>query len=101
MNKRIELHHILCDILGTNNVYYQPPENLQMKYPCIRYNKIGIESKYADNKKYNNKTRYQIIYIDKNPDNATIEKILDLPLTSFDRHYASNNLHHDVVDIYY
>ena len=101
MNNRVELHNILVELLGNNHVYYQPPENLKMEYPCIRYSKSNITSRHADNIKYVNKNRYEIMVIDKYPDNAVIEKILELPLSSYDRHYTADNLNHDVIRLYY
>lgn len=86
--------------MGNDHVYYQPPESLKMEYPAIRYSKSTIDSRYANNIKYINHDSYEIIVIDKRPDNAAIKKILDLPHTSFDRHYVSNNFNHDVITIY-
>lgn len=101
MSKRLELHNKLVALFGNNHVYYQPPENLKMEYPCIRYSKSDITSRHADNINYVNKTSYEIVVIDKHPDNVVIEKILELPLSSYDRHYISDNLNHDVIRIYY
>lgn len=101
MASRLELQSKFEEILGSKHVYYQPPENLKMEYPCIRYSKSNIDSKYANNKKYINKDRYEVIVIDRKPDNIAIQKILDCPLSSFDRHYVSDNLHHDVINLYY
>ena len=101
MNRRLELHNLLVKLFGSDNVYYQPPENLKMSYPCIRYSKEGILSSHADDIKYVNRTRYTITVIDSHPDYAVIVKILDLPLSSYDRHYTSDNLNHDVITLYY
>lgn len=101
MNKRLELHNKLVELFDNDHVYYQPPENLKMEYPCIRYSKSDITSRHADNINYVNKTSYEIVIIDKHPDNVVIEKILELPLSSYDRHYISDNLNHDVIRIYY
>lgn len=101
MDKRLELHEILINLLGNNNVYYQSPEDMKINYPCIRYSKDDINSIYADNKKYLNKKLYILIIIDRLPDNPVIDKILELPLTSYERHYTSDNLNHDVINIYY
>lgn len=101
MSKRLELHNKLVELFGNNHVYYQPPENLKVEYPCIRYSKSDITSRHADNINYVNKTSYKIVIIDKHPDNVVIEKILELPLSSYDRHYISDNLNHDVIRIYY
>ena len=34
---RLELHALLVELLGSTNVYYEPPETLKMSYPAIRY----------------------------------------------------------------
>lgn len=101
MASRIALQTKLEELLGNKNVYYQPPENLSMEYPCIRYSKSNIVSRHADNTKYTKTNRYELIVIDKRPDNIVIEKILDLPYSEHDRHYVSNNLHHDVIILYF
>ena len=99
--KRVKFHEILVELFGSNNVYYRPPENLKMQYPCIRYKKDSIASDHADNLSYRKTDRYQVTVIDKKPDNEVIEKLLDLPMSSFETHYESDNLNHDVISIYY
>ena len=37
MRDRLDLHECLCKILNSNNVYFQPPENVRMNYPAIVY----------------------------------------------------------------
>lgn len=101
MDRRLALQSKLEELLGTRNVYYQPPPSYQMKYPAIRYSKSKIDSTKANNKTYINKTRYEIIVIDQMPDNPVIEKLLELPYSSHDRWYASDNLNHDVITLYY
>jgi len=100
-DRRLALHDILISVLGSHNVYFQPPASKSMSYPCIVYNREKIEAKYANNSIYNFKVRYSLTLIDPNPDSIINEKILKLPLCSFDRHYASDNLNHDVYNIYY
>ena len=101
MDRRLELQTKLEELLGNKNVYYQAPESLKMEYPAIRYSRDDIESKKADNINYTKNNRYELIVIDRRPDNKVIEKILDLPYSTFDRHYVSDNLHHDVLSIYF
>lgn len=101
MRRRLELQTKLEELLGSRNVYYQPPESLKMEYPCIRYFRSKPDVKHANNIKYINKGCYEIIVIDKRPDNEVINKILELPYSSYDRHYASDNLNHDVIILYY
>lgn len=101
MSNRLELHEILCDILGSRNVYFQPPESVRMKYPAIRYSLNDIDNNHANDGVYIQSTRYQIIVMDKNPDSLIADDISKLPRCSFDRHYVSDNLSHYVFTIYY
>lgn len=101
MSTRLELHEILCEILGTRNVYFQPPESIRMKYPAIRYMRYDLDDLKADNISYKKRVVYQLTVIDPNPDSEIIDKIRDLPYCSFDRHYESDNLNHDVFTLYY
>ena len=101
VDKRLLLHNKLKELIENDNVYYRPPENLKMQYPCIRYKRDKILSEHADNFAYRNANRYQIIVIDKKPDNPVIEKLLELPMCSFSAHYETDGLNHDVLSIYY
>lgn len=101
MEKRIELHNILKGILGSDSVYFQPPESIKMTYPAIRYSLSRFNNKPANNNSYLRKPCYELILIDKNPDSVYVEPILDLKYCSFDRHYKAENLNHFVFSIYY
>lgn len=101
MATRLQLHNKLVELFDSNHVYYQPPENLKMEYPCIRYSKNDIDTLRADNKAYRFMNQYQIIVIDKHPDNDVINKILSLPMAEYNRHYISDGLNHDVIILYY
>lgn len=101
MADRLELHSVLQELLGSSNVYYQPPESIKMQYDAIRYSKKTIDSKYANDRKYSMIDCYEIIVISRLPDNPVIKKLLSLPYCSYDRHYVADNLHHDVLTIYW
>lgn len=106
MSKRLKLHKILIEILGTNGqeisrVYFQPPTNIDMRYPCIVYKRSSIKAIHANDILYKNTIAYQVIIIDANPDSNIPEKISKLPLSRFDRHYTADNLNHDVYIIFY
>lgn len=100
-NKRIELQAVLEQVLGTGNVYFQPPENLKMVYDCIVYERSQIDILYADNSSYQLRDRYQVTAIYKNPDSELPHRLAMLPLCSHERHFTSDNLHHDVFTLYY
>ena len=99
--RRLILQTKLEELIGNRNVYYDPPENLKMRYPAIRYSKSKISTRHADDKIYNKMVRYELIVISSEPDSDIINKILEFPYSSFDRHYISDNLHHDVLTLYY
>ena len=101
MASRLELQKKLEELLGTKNVYYQPPETVKMIYPAIRYSKSRIETRKAEDSIYLKNTRYEVIVIDPRPDNPVIDKLLELPHCSYDRHYKSDNLNHDALTLYY
>ena len=101
MASRLELQTKLEELLGSRNVYYQPPESIKMTYPAIVYSKAKIDTRVANNKKYNTITRYDITVIDRMPDNPVVQKLLELPYCSYDRQYKSDNLNHDVLTLYY
>ena len=101
MGTRLELQTILEELLGSRNVYFQPPSNLTMSYPCIVYSRDDADTRYADNDPYRLTWRYQITVIDKNPDSLIPGKVLSLRGSSYQRHFTSENLNHDVLSIYF
>lgn len=97
-----ELGDKLKEILGSDNVYFQPPESYKMSYPCIRYELSGVQSIRADDLSYKRKDRYTVMRIGKKSDEHLIDAFLDtFPYCAFDRRYVSENLYHDVFTIYY
>lgn len=101
MAQRLELQSLLETLLGSRNVYFQPPPTVMLQYPCIIYNRDYINTDYAANKPYKHKKRYQITVIDRNPDSDIHEKVAALPLCSYDRFYTADNLNHDVYNLFF
>jgi hypothetical protein len=101
MDRRLELQALLEEILGTRNVYFQPPANVHMKYPSIVYTKTNARTRFADNAPYKRVRQYQVTYIDQNPESDVTDKIAELPMCIFERHFAVNDLHHDVFRIFF
>lgn len=99
MDQRLQLHEKLLEIVP--NVYFQPPANVQMNYPCIVYSRDSADTKFAGNQPYSYVKRYKVTAIDQNPDSEHPDKIARLPMCLFDRHYTANNLHHDVFNLYF
>lgn len=102
MATRLEFHQALQTATCLKNLYYQPPETVKMKYPCLVYQKEAIDSQYADDMAYRSMNRYQVTVIDRVVDSPYTTALLDgFQYTRFSRHYAVDNLHHDVLTIYY
>ena len=101
-DRRLELEAKLRDILGSNNVYFQPPNGAQLHYPCIIYKRDGADSVYADDRTYRYTQEYQIMYIDKSPKNNVVERIIEeFSMVRYGRHYVADNLNHDILLLYY
>ena len=102
MSSRLDLHKELVELLGTRNVYFQPPESIKLIYPCIVYSISDISKRNADNKMYNSTIEYEVIVIDPDPDSEISMKILShFPMCRFDRAYTSDNLNHSALTLYY
>lgn len=101
MAQRLELQELLVSLLGSTNVYFQPPPNVQMEYPCIVYHRDYELFRHADNFPYNKTKRYLVTVIDRDPDSAIPDKVGDLPLCVFDRFYTADNLNHDVYKLFF
>lgn len=102
MAERLKLHQELCELLGSKNVYFDPPESIKLKYPCFIYSKESPVTRSANNKMYFYMDSYNLIYIDANPDNDMTEKVFSrFSYVRSGSSYVSDNLHHYTFDIYY
>ena len=52
MASRLELQTKFENILGSRNVYFQPPSSVQMRYPAIVYSRKNIEIRNANDGVY-------------------------------------------------
>lgn len=99
--KRLALQATLESILGSKNVYFQPPYNINLSYPCIIYNRISGKSIKADNKVYNFYTQYEVKHITMDPDEFIFPEMQrNFSHCSYDRHFVADRLHHNVYTIY-
>ena len=101
MSNRADLQAMLESMLGSQNVYYQPPSSVKMKYPAIVYSRKNIENTHADNEVYVQSYSYDITYIDKKADSRVVFELSKLPKCRFDREYIVDNLYHYTFTLYY
>lgn len=102
MATRLKLDAELRQYFGINNVYFQPPPNIQMEYDCFRYELDDVYIRHADDMKYLKKKRYKVMLITKKWN----EDLIDLILDHFDhitmgKPYRTENLYHVPFFIYY
>jgi hypothetical protein len=99
MAPRAQLQSLLetsCD-----NVYFQPPPDVQMNYPAIVYERRRAETYHANNAPYCVVKQYQIMLISRSPDSPLYDTIVGLPMCTHERFYVADNLNHDVFSIYF
>lgn len=101
MASRLNLQYKLEELNGNKNVYFQPPSNLQMSYPAIKYEIDDIDTKFANDSSYINNICYKITIISRDPEPEVINKLLKLPMCTFDRPYKADNLNHYVFTLYW
>lgn len=100
-NGRLNLQSKLETFLGSNNVYFQPPTNLNMRYPAIVYKINNIDSKHADDKNYKLTDVFQVILIVYDPDDPRIHSIMEtFDNCRFVTAYEKDGLRHYVYNIY-
>lgn len=100
--KRIELQQLLEAVLGSRNVYFQPPEDMKLQYPCIIYFKTSLPIRYANDKMYNKMQGYTMTVVDKDPDSEIPFDILNnFKYCRIDSFYKSGNLNHTKLTLYY
>ena len=98
---RLELQQKLEDLLGSRNVYFQPPETFKISYPCIIYSLSQENVWHANDRKYHRMKRYMVTYVDRNPDSELPDILSELRYCSLNRFYTADNLNHWTFDLYY
>lgn len=101
MANRLDLQAELEELLGSRNVYFQPPASVRINYPAIVYTRSDIDNAFADDSVYMQSHFYEVTVIDEDPDSKIVEAVSKLPTCRFSRHFTSENLNHDTFIIYY
>lgn len=102
MASRLKLDAELRKLLNSNNVYFQPPESVRMKYPCFVYKLSRPDVIRADNMPYQRTRKYDLTYITFDPDDPLIDEIEGhFLMCRLDRTYPADNLNHYNYTLYY
>lgn len=116
MVSRLDLQRELIEFLGSDKVYFEPTESIQLSYPCIVYHLNSVYKKNADNQLYIYRPIYQIKYISPDPnsdevglddeepilESSVIERFLmAFPRANLVQNYVSDGLYHSVFELMY
>ena len=102
MASRLKLQEELENVLGSRNVYFQPPESVKLQYDAIVYGLSNDYVRHADNRPYLGYDRYDVTVISRNPDNTIAKQIKEhFTYCAFDRRFITENLYHDTLTLYY
>ena len=99
-SRRLLLHEELVEVLGSRNVYFQPPTNSALVYPCILYEVDGMSNDYADNKVYLQSVKYKVTVIDKHHNSPIFERLLSRPYTAYSTRFTTTGLNHYICTVY-
>lgn len=97
------LSTLLNSVPGIKKCYFEPPTNMQLKYPCIIYKLRGNEADFADNIRYMKRKIYTVTIITEDPD-SEIPDILEemFPYCSMDSPpFVVDGLHHYTYTLYF
>lgn len=105
----------LKDLLGTDEVYFQPASNAGedyygenfiftgIEYPCFIMKRTTAYQPSANDHNYLFRPAYEVTYINRDePDPEMLEAVMQrFPHCRYTNEFTSDNLHHDVFTIYY
>lgn len=102
MGTTLDLQNELKSLLGSDNVYFQPPSTTRMHYPCFVFERGSGSQMTANNRNYLFTKRYTVTYIGNESDPDMIDEVVrHFQMCKYDRHFVKDNLHHDVFSIYW
>lgn len=102
MQGRLKLQNEFEELLGSNNVYYQPGPSVKLSYPCIIYSRSNSNTNWANGYIYRKKSRYFVTVIDQDPDSLIPDKMLDhFQYIKMERSYSADYLNHYIFDLYH
>lgn len=97
LEKRKQLHAKLK--MASNNVYFNPPANIQLKYPCIIYHLSNTQSLFAENSRYQTQYNYRLTVLDTAADSELVVKLLEIfPTMDIVSQHISDRLYHTYLD---
>lgn len=88
--------------LGIKNVYFQPPENVKLKYPACIYSLMNHRTHHADDRPYFARPKYNVQYITRDPDDSMINNlVMAFPTITHNTSFKSDGLYHFSYELYF
>jgi hypothetical protein len=101
MAPRPDFQDLLENLLGSEEVYFQPPKSIRLQYPCIIYTVSDLRSVHADNMPFQTSMGYNVTVVDRNPDSPVAMAVSAIQSSRFVRNFVSDNLNHFVFNIFF
>lgn len=101
MSNRLGFRQYLKQYVSVPNMYFQPPSNVKLEYPCTIYNLSRANTDHASNVPYHVSPIYDVILVDYDPDSKYVDELLSVPGGRLVRSYVADNLNHWVFQIHY
>lgn len=102
MASRLKLQEELEEILGSKNVYFQPPASVKLKYPCIIYEIDTTDTRHADNKAFILTNRYHVKHLFKSLEKEKKDALLlHFMMISHNNRMVVDGLYNDDFTLYY
>lgn len=101
MHSRLDMQEHLQRLLGSKNVYFQPPEGMRISYPAFVYDHARRADRFANGSRYLKRRSYYVQYISQTYDEAFVENILDQEYCAFDKYFAKDDLYHFNFTMFY
>lgn len=100
--RRLCLQQRLESIDKVKEAYFQPPENLQMEFPCIVYERDGGNTIYASNSPYRFVRRYSVTVIDADPDSEIPDLLaMEFPMIRTSNVFITGGRYHHKFTLYH
>ena len=100
---RLFLHSLLQGAFPDVTIYYRPPGNILLNYPCIVYERKALEPSFANTATYVIGTSYQVTFLSVLPGYSAAQLIYTLVGQSFvitsNDSYESDDIVHDVFNV--
>ncbi|MBP5597350.1 MAG: hypothetical protein J6Y02_18385 [Pseudobutyrivibrio sp.] len=98
---RDDLQTLLEEVMEGYEVYFQPPDDIHVSYPCLIYERSNEDVDYANNGRYKTMYNYTLTLLDHDADSIFIEKLSELEYCRLVRDFSQNNIYHFVYELYY